>query len=189
MSIKLSVWMHDRRAQWLTAVVAMLLIGSLLPDPLRWLPYLRALDWWFWPIFLLLQWGCALFMVPSLPLVMLAALVFPEQAIKVLGMALVGVAGSAALIYRWADFLGFAKLFESDSRTARARALIQRYGAGVLALWALVPFLPTDLGCYLAASAKMRFSTYLAATVLGESLLCASIIWGVPGALSATGLL
>lgn len=189
MPFKFADWMLERRWQWLMAVSLALLLCTLLPEPHHWLPQLRTLDLWFWPIFLLLQWGCALFMVPSLPLVLLAALVFPEQAELVLAMALLGVAGSATLIYRWADFLGFADLFEADHRAQRAKALIQRYGAGALALWAAVPFLPTDMGCYLAASAKMRFGAYLSASVLGESLLCASVIWGAPSALNAAGIL
>ena len=179
-------WFLDRRWQWLALVGIALLLSALAPSPNQWLPGLRALGWGFWPLFLLLQWSCALFMVPSLPLVLLAALVFPEHAVLVLLMALLGVAGSAALIYHWAEALGFAQLFEADQRARRAKEWIQRYGAGALALWAAVPFLPTDLGCYLAASAKMRFRVYLAASLLGESVLCASVIWGARGALGVS---
>lgn len=176
--------MRDRRWQWLVGVVVVLSLYSWVPEPTQWLPQLRALDGWFWPIFLLLQWACALFMVPSLPLVFVAALVFPESAWLVLGMALCGVAGSSALIYHWAEALGFARMFDADTRAQRAKRWIQRYGGAALAVWAATPFLPTDLGCYLAASAKMRFSTYVFASVLGEAVLCASVIWGAQGMLA-----
>lgn len=178
-------WFHKRRNQWLIAVTIAFSLSTLVPDGGQWLQTLRGLELWFWPLFLMLQWSCALLMLPSLPLVLLAALVFPHQGGLVLVMALLGVAGSAALIYRWADFLGLAAWFEQDPRARPCKDWIQRYGSSALALWAATPFLPTDLGCYLAASAKMRFWPYLLASILGESLLCASVIWGAQMALRA----
>ncbi len=171
-------WFHDRRWQWLACVLVALALTSVAPSPADWTAQLRAMGLWFWPVFLLLQWGCALLLVPSLPLVVLAATVFPEQPLWVWAMALFGVAGSSALIYHFCDALGLTRMFAADRRADRARLLISRHGATALALWAATPFLPTDLGCYLAASAKMGFKRYLFASLLGESLLCASVIWG-----------
>ena len=43
----------------------------------------------------------------------------------------------------------------------------------------MAPLLPSDLGCYLAAAAKMPLRRYLPAVLIGESVLCAGAIWGL----------
>lgn len=174
---------RDRRLWWAFCVALALALTTVLPAPTQWLAPLRELGIWFWPLFLLIQWSCALLMVPSLPVVALAAVIFPAQPFCVLMMALLGVMGSAAIIYRFSDALGLTRSFQDDARAAKAKSLIQQHGPIALALWSAAPFLPTDLGCYIAASARMHFSRYLMATVLGESLLCASVIYGARGLL------
>lgn len=116
-------------------------------------------------------------MIPSLPLVLLAAILFPNAPGLVFLMAIIGVAGSATVIYRFASALGLSEALESSPRSALASRWIRSNGALALAAWSATPFLPTDVGCYVAASARMRFSRYMAAVLLGESVLCAGIIF------------
>lgn len=175
--------LRDRRLWWALCVALALALSTVLPAPTQWLAPLRELGIWFWPLFLLMQWSCALLMVPSLPVVAMAAVIFPTQPFFVLMMALLGVMGSATVIYRFSDALGLTRGFDHDPRAAKAKDWIQRHGSIALALWSAAPFLPTDLGCYLAASARMHFARYLTATVLGESLLCASVVYGASGLL------
>jgi len=171
-------WFRQRHWQWVLSVTLAFGLSQVAPAPLQYAAQLQDLGWWFWPLFLLFQWGSALLMVPSLPLVALAAVVFSSQPWLVLMMTLIGVAGSAALIYGFSDALGLRRRCESDPRAQRARSWIQQRGAPALALWCAAPFLPTDLGCYLAASARMAFKNYLCAILVGESVLCAAVIFG-----------
>jgi len=166
-----------KRAVWLICVLVCFSVSPFLPPPVSWIPLLSGVGHWFWLIFFPLQWAFALVMLPSLPLVLLAAVLFPNAPGLVFLMAIIGVAGSAAVIYRFASALGLGEALESSPRSALASRWIRSNGALALAVWSATPFLPTDVGCYVAASARMRFGRYMAAVLLGESVLCAGVIF------------
>lgn len=153
-------------------------------------PVVRDPQWWAgalgstgplpWLVLLVLQCAFALLMVPSLPLVLATALLFPDQPLQVLALALCGVLVSALLIRANATRVGLHRL-QGGRRLRQARAWIRRRGSAALCLWCMAPFLPSDLGCYVAAAARMPLSRYLPAVLLGESVLCGAVVWGVAG--------
>lgn len=168
---------------WLLLVLLCAVVMALLPflrDPLWWATTLGNAGPWPWLILLLLQCGFALLMVPSLPLVLATALLFPDQPLQVLALALCGVLVSALLIRANATRVGLHRL-QGGRRLRQARAWIRRRGSAALCLWCMAPFLPSDLGCYVAAAARMPLSRYLPAVLLGESVLCGAVVWGVAG--------
>ena len=99
---------------------------------------------------------CALTLVPSMPLVFAAALSFPHAPLNAMMLACVGVLCSSVSIYWFTARLGLSTSFQARPKFQALRAPLERYGAPLLALWALCPFTPTDIGCYVAASAGMQ---------------------------------
>lgn len=172
-----------RPLAWLLAVVLVLAGLALFPewrDPHWWLAQRAQLGPLPWLVLLLLQCLCAVLMLPSLPLVIATALLFPQQPGSVLALALSGVLLSALLIYGNARLIGLDRL---GPGLVRARAWIGQRGSTALCLWCMAPLLPSDLGCYVAAASRMPLRRYLPAVLIGESVLCVSVIWGV-GALA-----
>ncbi len=138
-----------------------------------------VLDWgpWLWPAAVAAQLALALLMIPTLPLVAALALLLPAP--TALALAMLGVLGSALAIYGAAHGVGLTRLAASVERVAPLRNWIARRGALALMLWCLTPFLPSDAGCYLAASARMPLPRYLGAVLAGELVLCSSIVFGI----------
>lgn len=171
-----------RIALWLALVFAAAVLGALQPDwrePDRWRVLLLDLGPVFVVAAVLLQWLLAVLMVPTLPLVAALAWLLPDRPALALAIAMLGVLGSALAIHRAAGVLGLADLAQASRRLAQARVWIARHGAWALALWCLAPFLPSDLGCYVAASARMPLARFLVAVLAGELVLCAAVVYGV----------
>ncbi len=176
-----------RLGVWLLLVIAAAMLGWLFPEWLelsRWRMWSDTSGPALWLLLLALQCTCALLMVPSLPLVLASTLLYPDQPAWVLLLALVGVLFSALLIRANARFLRLHSQPLRRRSLRRARVWIRRHGSPALCLWCMAPFLPTDLGCYIAAAARMPLSRYLVAILLGESVLCAAVIYGVAGLVS-----
>ncbi len=168
---------------WLVLVLLCAGLSALLPglrDPSWWAAMLGSTGLLPWLVLLVLQCAFALLMVPSLPLVLASALLFPDQPLQVLALALCGVLVSALLIRANAAMVGLHRV-QGGRRLRQARAWIRRRGSAALCLWCMAPFLPSDLGCYVAAAARMPLSRYLPAVLLGESVLCGAVVWGVAG--------
>lgn len=173
---------HRRVAIWLTALALTGLVLLLQPatfEAAAWREALTVAGPAFVVVALLLQWGMALLMIPTLPLVAALAWLLPDQPLLALGIAMAGVLGSALAIHCGAAWLGLTRLAESSTQLHTAREWIARHGSPALALWCLTPFLPSDVGCYVAASARMPLGRFLAAVLAGELLLCASVVYGV----------
>jgi len=181
------VYAPNRLAVWLLLVATGAVAVSLTPDlldPQQWQHALRPLGPMLWVVLLVLQCLCAVLMLPSLPLVIASTLLFPEHPECVLLLAVVGVLLSALMIYANAGYLGLRQQNPQRPVLRRARYWIRRHGSPALCLWCMAPFLPTDVACYIAAGAKMPLKRYLPAILIGESVLCASVIYSVIGAIS-----
>ncbi|MCU0754624.1 MAG: hypothetical protein MUE46_05805 [Xanthomonadales bacterium] len=171
-----------RATVWLLLVAlggVLLLMNPTLADSGTWRAWLTQAGSGFVLLALLLQWTMALLMIPTLPLVAALAWMLPDQPLLALGIAMGGVLGSALAIHVGAERLGLAPLLAASTRLATAREWIARHGSPALALWCLTPFLPSDVGCYVAASARMPLPRFLLAVLAGEFVLCASVIYGV----------
>jgi uncharacterized membrane protein YdjX (TVP38/TMEM64 family) len=166
---------------WIFAVLAFLLLFSAVPelkDPKLWSGWIRADSIGFWLVWIALQAACAVFMIPTLPLVLAAAIALPEHQALVLLMSLIGVLCSALAIYRNASWLGLKQQVSVHPRLLEASGVIRKHGTIGLMLWCAAPFLPSDFGCYVAASSGMSRGRYLIAVLCGEAVLCASIVYG-----------
>ncbi len=169
---------------WLLLVGVAALLSWLYPEwlePSLWRAWASLPGPGLWLLLLAVQCTCALLLLPSLPLLVAATLLFPDQPAQVLLLALLGVLLSALMIRANTDFIGLSRQPLRRRELRLARVWIRRRGSPALCLWCMAPFLPTDLGCYIAAAAKMPMSRYLPAVLLGESVLCAAVVYGVAG--------
>ena len=171
-----------RTMAWLTLAIVAAIAGWLQPqllDPASWGDWLSDPGPLAWAALLALQCLAAVLMIPSLPMVVASAVLFPEHPGWVWLLALSGVVFSALLIHRNAAWMGLDHGWQRVPGGGRARRWLFDHGSPALCLWCMTPFLPSDLGCYVAAASKMPLKRYLPAVVLGESVLCGSVILGV----------
>ncbi len=174
-----------RAARWRTAIWLTLIgcaaLWLLLAPQWRtvdtWRDVLVGWGPWFWLGAIALQLGFALLMIPTLPVVAAMAMLLPAP--TALALAMLGVLTSALLIYGAAHGTGLTAVVASVERAGPLRHWIERRGGVALALWCVTPFLPSDAGCYIAASARMPLSHYLLAVLSGELVLCSSVVFGI----------
>jgi len=166
---------------WLIAVAAAALLTQRFPSllqPQNLSVHLADAGIWLWLFYGLLSIACALTLVPSMPLVFAIAWTHASNPLQGLMIAIFGVLCSSLAIYFLAPRIGLTGAFAAHPALAATKLRIQRHGAPLLALWSFMPFLPTDLGCYVAASARLPIARYLAATLFGEGVLCGVIVFG-----------
>lgn len=119
-------------------------------------------------------------MLPSTPLVLAGTMLFPNQPFSVLAICLAGIMFSSSMIYFFAEYLGLHEYFE-DHKPELTRKLKARLehpaGFAFVALWAFFPLVPTDLVCYLAGTTMMNYWKFIAAVLVGETILCTFYIY------------
>jgi len=143
--------------------------------------FLQRHESWALLLFLILSVVRAVVLLPATPLVLAGALLMPGQPWRVLFISLAGIALASTLIYRFSEWLGFRPHFEraAPEQVRRIeRWLRHPWGAVCVAGWALFPFVPTDLVCYVAGTVRMPFGRFLGAILAGESILCAVYVFG-----------
>lgn len=120
-------------------------------------------------------------LLPSTPLVIAGALLFPHQPWIVLAVSLIGIVVSSAMIYWLSGALGIAEFFETrdPQHVERIRRRLDHPAGFVFVmLWAFFPFVPTDAVCYVAGSIRMNFAKFILAIFVGELILCTAYVFG-----------
>jgi uncharacterized membrane protein YdjX (TVP38/TMEM64 family) len=124
-------------------------------------------------IYTLVSFFRGLFLIPSTPLVIAGAIIFPNDLWLVFAISMAGILFSASLIYFASDFLDFDKLFDKikSKKVQTLRKKINDYGFWVVLVWSFFPLVPTDLICYIAGTIKMSYYKFILALFIGESVL------------------
>jgi uncharacterized membrane protein YdjX (TVP38/TMEM64 family) len=117
--------------------------------------------------------------LPSMPLVVAGALLFPNNPYLVLLISMFGIIISSTLIYFYSEWLGFTKYFNRKYQMAYISSYLKKYGFWIVLTWSFIPFAPTDAVCYIAGVIKMNFFKFLSGVIIGESLICILIIKSV----------
>lgn len=132
--------------------------------------------------YLLVSLARGLTLLPSTPFIVAGALLFPEQPGLIFLISMIGVVFSAGVIYGLSEYLGFDEFFHRKFPHKIKwihRKLDSPVGGLFVIGWAFFPLVPTDLVCYVAGIARMRFFLFLTAITLGEIPLVAAYVWGV----------
>ena len=132
-------------------------------------------------VYLVLSSIRGLFFLPSTPFVFAGILIFPKSKLMVLALSLTGIIISASLIYLLAEYLDIAKLFPAKDRKKRLINLREKLGGKkgflFIALWAFLPFAPTDLVSYVAGTVRMNYLRFIFATIAGEAIVCSIYVY------------
>ncbi len=174
---------HICIALWLAAIISCLTAYLIHPDaftPEQIAAFLVTFRGEIWLVYLGISILRGFTLLPSTPLVIAGTMLFPAQPFAVLTISVIGISLSSSMIYFFSDQLGFSSFFEKHrgDRIEKVRARLERpTGFAFVALWSFFPLVPTDLICYVAGVARMRFAKFIAALLAGELVLCSIYIF------------
>ncbi len=132
------------------------------------------------PLFFGLHVVRGVVLMPSTPLVVGAALLYPELPLAVWTISLLGLLASSSIIYFFADRLDFGKaLGEDRPMYKKMHGMFEsRYGYLYFVLWSFFPGAPTDVACMVAGSMRLPFLRFLLALIIGQGILYAIYVYG-----------
>jgi uncharacterized membrane protein YdjX (TVP38/TMEM64 family) len=142
--------------------------------------FIRSFEAEIWLVYLGMSAIRGFTLLPSTPLVLAGAFIYPDQPFLVLAISLTGILISSSLIYFCSEALGFHEYFEHKKPKVIEqirRRLEQPWGLLFVALWAFFPLVPTDVVCYVAGTTKMNFFKFISAVMVGELVLCSIYIF------------
>jgi uncharacterized membrane protein YdjX (TVP38/TMEM64 family) len=129
-------------------------------------------------VYILASFVRGLVLLPSLPLVLVWVLFFPNSPHLVFAISMVGIVFSAILIYEFSDMMGFDEMFAEHTHSKKVWDMIEKYGFYAILLWSFAPIVPTDLICYVAGTVRYHFWRFVLALTIGEWLIVAIIVYG-----------
>ena len=119
-------------------------------------------------------------LVPSTPFVLAGVLILPQNLFWVLFISMSGIAFSSTLIYYFSSYLGFDIYLDKKYPNQIQKAQLQLNkptGMFFVFLWSFLPFLPTDIICYVAGTLKVNFGKFILPVLLGELIVCSAYIF------------
>lgn len=159
---------------WVTAIVGILGLYLLRPELFTAEAVERVLrGWgpWAFPGFVALSILRGPLLIPSTPVVIAGGAFFPEAIPAVLVVSMLGIVGSATLLYRFPGFAGYDSLLAARHPEKLDHLRTRLSGPGAMwfvALWAFLPVVPTDLICYAAGLVRMPYRRMILGIVIGE---------------------
>lgn len=119
-------------------------------------------------VYILASFVRGLILLPSLPLVLVGILFFPDNPHLVFAISMIGIVFSGILIYRFSDVMGFDEMFAEHTHSKKVTQVIEKYGFYAILLWSFAPIVPTDLICYVAGTVRYHFWRFVLALTMGE---------------------
>ncbi len=86
---------------------------------------------------------------------------------------------SSASVYYFSEYLNFDEYFEKrhPKQILKLRNFLEKNELPVVIAWSFMPFLPTDLICYVCGSMEINVKKFLVGVLIGEGLSCAIYIF------------
>jgi uncharacterized membrane protein YdjX (TVP38/TMEM64 family) len=117
-------------------------------------------------------------LIPSTPFVIAGGIIFPGQEWLILVISLLGIIGSATLIYYFSDLLKLSNTIEKIYPQHKLKQKMEsKYGLLFVFFWSFFPVVPTDAVCYAAGASKMNFLRFILAVFLGELIICSFYVF------------
>ena len=159
---------------WMALIVAVLLLWIAEPSRFSEAALENALrQWgpWAFAGFILVSLVRGALLVPSTVVILAGGALFPDASLLVLVISMIGIVVSATLLYRFPGFAGYDKMLAEryPHRLARLQVHLAKPRAmWFVALWAVTPFVPTDLICYAAGLVRMPYVRMILGVIIGE---------------------
>ena len=92
---------------------------------------------------------------------------------------MISVVVSSTCVYYFSEYLNFDEYFEKKhaQSLAKLRGALVRNEFLIVMGWSAMPFLPTDLICYVCGALEVDIKKFLLAVLIGEGITCAVYIF------------
>ncbi|HEY0220951.1 MAG TPA: VTT domain-containing protein [Candidatus Paceibacterota bacterium] len=94
-------------------------------------------------------------------------------------MTLVGILVSSTCVYYFSEYLNFDEYFEKKHKKQidKIKSVITKNELPIVVTWSFMPFLPTDLICYVCGSLEIDVRKFLLGVFIGEGTASAIYIF------------
>ncbi len=94
-------------------------------------------------------------------------------------MTMIGVLVSSICIYYFSEYLNFDEYFEEKhgKQIEKIKSVISKNELPIVITWSFMPFLPTDLVCYVCGTLDIDVRKFILGVMLGEGTACAIYIF------------
>jgi uncharacterized membrane protein YdjX (TVP38/TMEM64 family) len=94
-------------------------------------------------------------------------------------MTMVGVMISSACVYYFSEYLNFDEYFETNHKKQidKIKNVITKNELPIVITWSFMPFLPTDVMCYVCGTLDIPVRKFLLGVLIGEGIACAVYIF------------
>jgi uncharacterized membrane protein YdjX (TVP38/TMEM64 family) len=116
-------------------------------------------------------------LIPITYFIVIGIILLPPTPLYILTM--VGVMVSSTCVYYFSEYMDFDQYFESKYKrqVREAKEILSRNELPIVIVWSFMPFLPTDLICYVCGALKIDIKKFLLGVFIGEGLSCAIYIF------------
>lgn len=94
-------------------------------------------------------------------------------------MTIVGIICSSASVYYFSEYLNFDEYFETNHKKQidKIKNVISKNELPIVITWSFMPFLPTDVMCYVCGTLDVSFKKFILGVLIGEGVACAIYIF------------
>ncbi len=116
-------------------------------------------------------------LIPITYFLLVGIILLPQWPLFILTM--IGVIVSSASIYYFSEYLNFDQYFEEKYpvQIQKIRDFLTKNELPIVIGWSFMPFLPTDLICYVCGTMEVDVRKFLLGVFIGEGISCAIYIF------------
>lgn len=94
-------------------------------------------------------------------------------------ITIIGVLVSSLCVYYFSEYLNFDEYFEKNhsKQIEKLKSVISNNELAIVTTWSFMPFLPTDLMCYVCGTLEVDVKKFLVGILIGEGITCAIYIF------------
>jgi uncharacterized membrane protein YdjX (TVP38/TMEM64 family) len=116
-------------------------------------------------------------LIPITYFIVVGVILLPPVPLYILTM--ISVLVSSASVYYFSEYLNFDEYFERKhpKEIQKIKNFLVKNELPIVIGWSFMPFLPTDLICYVCGAMEVDIKKFLFGVVLGEGISCAIYIF------------
>lgn len=116
-------------------------------------------------------------LIPVTYFIFAGIIFFPPWPLYIITMF--GVVVSSLCVYYFSEYLNFDEYFETNykKQVDKMRSVLSKNEFPIVVTWSFMPFLPTDLMCYVCGTLEVDVRKFILGIVLGEGIACAIYIF------------
>ena len=116
-------------------------------------------------------------LLPVTYFIVIGIILLPQWPLYI--MTMIGVLISSACVYYFSEYLNFDEYFEMKhpKQIAELKNFLAKNELPIVIGWSFMPFLPTDLICYVCGSLEIDIRKFLLGVFVGEGISCAIYIF------------